>query len=166
MKKIFWILILILIIIIIYYIYNCNDNIEVIRKIKNKKYYKSKKIYVSPNIKKCKPIKKMKNKLTKKLKKISEEFTNVNNTKHIIKLYFAEWCPHCVDFLPIWTSIKNKYNDNIIFVEIDCTNNSPQLEYVQGFPSIVLFDSKDNYIENYEKERSIISFESYIKNKI
>ena len=172
-NKILWILIL-LILVIIFFVCNSNDNklvidkfnnTNIIRKKINKKYSKSKQIYESPKINNNKPIKKMTNKLTKKLNKISEGFTNIEY-KYIIRLFYADWCPHCVDFKPIWINIKNKYSNNIKFIEVDCTNNNPNLTYVTGFPTIALFSLDDKYIESYENDRSIIMFESYIKNKI
>jgi thiol-disulfide isomerase/thioredoxin len=172
--NILWILILVIIIIIIYFIFSsdCNDNndnnnddADIIRKKINKKYSKSKKIYISPEIKN-KPIKSMINKLTKKLNKISEGFDNNKRYKYIIKLFYADWCPHCVDFKPIWSSLKKKYSNDIKFIDVDCTNNNPNLPFINGFPTIALFNSNDKYIESYQNDRSMETFESYIKNKI
>jgi thiol-disulfide isomerase/thioredoxin len=146
------------IILVIYYIYNYynNDN-DSLRKTINKKYDESKKIHTSEQFEN----KINKNKLVKKLNKISEEFNKIEY-KHTIKLFFADWCPHCVDFKPIWNSLKNKYN-TIKFIEIDCSENNPNLPYVQGFPTIAIFDKNNNYIESYEDERTFNMFEKYIK---
>jgi thiol-disulfide isomerase/thioredoxin len=169
MNKILWIIIIIIIIIIIYYIFNSDNNdndTDIIRKKINKKYLKSKKIYISPTIIKNEPIKFMTNKLTKKLNKISEGFDNNKKYKYLIKLFYADWCPHCIDFKPIWHSLHNKYSNDIKFIDVDCTRNNPNLSFIKGFPTIALFDLNDKYIESYENDRSIESFESYIKNKI
>lgn len=167
--NILWILIII-ILIIIYFIFNSdndNDNdTDIIRKKINKKYLISKKIYISPKIIKDKPIKSMTNKLTKKLNKISEGFNNQQEYKYLIKLFYADWCPHCMDFKLIWSNLKNKYSNDIKFIDVDCTHNNPNLSFIKGFPTIALFDLTDRYIESYENDRSIDSFESYIKNKI
>jgi len=171
MKKILWILIIFVIIFIIYYIINSSDDVDSIREKVNKKYTKSKKLYISPqNIIKDTPIEhltdKLTDKLNKKLQKISEKFDNKPTYKYKIKLFFAEWCPHCVDFKPSWYFLKNKYSNQIQFVEMDCTNTNPNLTYITGYPTIILSDINDNYIETYNKDRTVNDLESYIKTKL
>ena len=168
-KKLLILILIIIILIIIYYICNSNNeenDTDIIRTKINKRYLKSKKIYISPENINDKPIKSMTNKLTKKINKILEGFDNRKGYKYLIKLFYADWCPHCVDFKPIWFNLKNKYSNDIKFIDIDCTNDNPNLSFIKGFPTIALFDSNDKYIESYENDRSIDSFESYIKNKI
>ncbi len=140
--------------------YNKSDIREtskVIRKKTDRDTRKTKSIYISPKAKSIE-INSMKKKLKKKLNKIK-----IDN-KYQIKLFYADWCPHCVEFKPIWFSLKKKYN-NIDFIEVDCTNANPDLDYVNGFPTIALFNL-DKHIENYENERTLNGFENYIKNLI
>ncbi len=155
---------------------NSNETSIVQRKKINNKHYQSKKIHVSSSnpLESAKSIKLMTQKLTQKLnmtnnKKISNlsQLKNVpinysNPNKYIIKLYSADWCPHCVDFKPIWNQLKSKYN-HIKFVDVDCTNEQPNLSFVNGYPTIAIFDSSDVYIENYQNERSFDQFNSYLK---
>lgn len=168
-NKILWCLIFV-VSLIIYIIINCDNNeiinTNIIRQKINKKYPISKKIYISPKIINNEPTTKMTNKLTQKLNKISEGFNNEIKQKYIIKLFYANWCNHCMEFKPIWLNLKNKYSNYLHFIEVDCTNSNPNLSYVVGFPTIGLFDLNDKYIESYENDRSINLFESYIKNKI
>ena len=152
---------------------NSKETSNIIRKIKNKKYAESKKIHESPYNKSqsiASLTKQLKKKLTKtnyvdknpELKIVSETKPNFK-PKYILKLFYADWCPHCIDFKPIWNKIKNQHT-NIDFINVDCTNNSPQVPYVKGFPTIALLDSNERFIETYENDRSYEDFNSYIKN--
>jgi len=105
----------------------------------------------------------MKKKLTKKLDKSKSMKKKSKKSNIQIKLFFAEWCGHCKTFKPIWNNIKLKYGNKITFIDVDCTNNSPNLPYVQGFPTIAIYDN-NNYIENYENNRTFKDFEEYINN--
>ena len=160
---------------------NSRETSNIIRKIKNKKYAESKKIHESPYNKSqsiASLTKQLKKKLTKtnyvdknpELKVISESVSKPQiiskpkpKPKYILKLFYADWCPHCVDFKPIWNKIKNQHT-NIDFVNVDCTNNSPQVPYVKGFPTIALLDSNERFIETYENDRSYEDFNSYVEN--
>lgn len=192
-KQTLWFIIILSISISIYYIFNIDSveypNIDVdfeketsylIRKKLNRQYSQNKKIHTSPK-KIDISILSMKKKLTKKLDKSKsikkkldkskldkskldkKKLTKKSNIQ--IKLFFAEWCGHCKTFKPIWNNIKLKYgnNDKISFDDVDCTNNSPNLPYIQGFPTIAIYKD-DNYIENYENNRTFEDFEEYINN--
>lgn len=156
-----WLILIILIIIymIILYYYDNNDNN--ISYDTQMKYNIKKKIYISP-LKKTKSLKKI---LDKKLENI--KVSNKNNysipiikkinIKYYLKYYFATWCPHCNTFKPIWDNHKDKYN-NIEFIEIDCSNKDPNLPYIDGYPTIVLFDKDDNLIEIYNNKDNFENF--------
>jgi len=155
----FYLILIIIILIIIYYLYTCNqqDTCNIQNKI-NKRY-----VYTSPKINKEQSDKSMSSKLKKKLKKISKKFYN---KKYIIKFFYTDWCSHCTNFKPYWFKIKNKYSNSLDFIEVDCTDNNPNLSFITGYPTIALYDINGDYIESYKNNRTIKLFESYIKNKI
>lgn len=173
-KQTSWFLIILAILVSIYFLFtssqtniiNTKETSVVIRKKVDKKPKKLKKIYISPKTKQIE-INSMKEKLKKKLKKIKKvELFDDNNIKsnektYKLKLFFADWCPHCVDFKPVWNAVKQKYQ-HIDFIDVDCTNDAPSLDYVQGFPTISLFNN-EKHVENYENERSLDAFENYIR---
>ena len=82
--------------------------------------------------------------------------------KPTIRLFFANWCGACQQFKPIWFELKKLYQNKINFVEIDCTENSPGLEYVQYLPTIAIYDKNNRYIENYEEDRSKYGFKQFL----
>jgi thiol-disulfide isomerase/thioredoxin len=78
-----------------------------------------------------------------------------------ILFFFADWCPHCKSAKPIWTEIKNEYQNNpinnytVIFTEIDCSNEDDKhadqmmSRYnVEGFPTIKLI--KDGQVMEFD----------------
>lgn len=74
-----------------------------------------------------------------------------------IYLYYANWCPHCVSFKPIWNKIKNKIDNmadkNYFYQEYEADENSDAIEKanVSGFPTIRI--EKNGKIEDYEGPR-------------
>ena len=82
--------------------------------------------------------------------------------KPTIRLFFANWCGACQQFKPIWFELKKIYQNKINFVEIDCTENTPGLNYVQYLPTIAIYDKNDKYIENYEDDRSKYGFKQFL----
>jgi thiol-disulfide isomerase/thioredoxin len=77
-----------------------------------------------------------------------------------IMLFYTDWCPHCKTAKPEWEQVKAEYNGKqihgytIIFTEVNCTNDSPDVEKmmntykVEGYPTIKLV--KDNQIIDYD----------------
>ena len=145
-----WGKLVIFIIIAIFVIYlifsNCQQNdFDVGRKVKSRRYISPKQLYISP-----------------KQKKLNIKFDFLNKNKLMtIKLYYADWCDHCMTFKPVWDKLKRKYKDIINFVDVDCTNYNPDLPYVTGFPTIALYKN-DNHVSNYEDSRSYDDFENFI----
>ena len=77
-----------------------------------------------------------------------------------IMLFYTDWCPHCKTAKPEWEQVKAEYNGKqihgyrIIFTEVNCTNESTDVEKmmntykIDGYPTIKLV--KDNQIIDYD----------------
>jgi len=75
-------------------------------------------------------------------------------------LFYVDWCPHCKTAKPAWNDIKSQYENKtingyqVVFTEINCTNESPEVEQmmnkynIEGFPTIKLL--KDGQIIEYD----------------
>jgi thiol-disulfide isomerase/thioredoxin len=63
-----------------------------------------------------------------------------------IYLFKTDWCPHCKRAVPIFESVKNKYNETlvnghrVIFRVIDCDTDTATADKfkVEGYPTIKL----------------------------
>lgn len=78
--------------------------------------------------------------------------------------FYADWCPHCKAAKPIWNELKSEYENKtingyqLIFTEIDCTEESAEVEKmmnkynVEGYPTIKLL--KDGQIIDYDAKPS------------
>jgi thiol-disulfide isomerase/thioredoxin len=85
---------------------------------------------------------------------------------NVLVLYYANWCPHCVTFKPMWHDFINKVkggackkNITIVSVEhedLQKPENSALEGEAQGFPTLKFY-SKPNLggSQIYEEERTI-----------
>jgi len=81
-----------------------------------------------------------------------------------IMLFYTDWCPHCKTAKPEWEQVKAEYEGKqingytILFTEVNCTNESPDVEKmintykIEGYPTIKLV--KDNQVIDYDAKPS------------
>jgi thiol-disulfide isomerase/thioredoxin len=77
-----------------------------------------------------------------------------------LMLFYVDWCPHCKTAKPEWEQLRDEYEGktingySIIFTEINCTNESPDIENmmntykIEGYPTIKLL--KDGTVIEYD----------------
>ena len=66
----------------------------------------------------------------------------------LINFYFAEWCPHCHDFMDTWRSIKQKllklgFEVNEYKSGTEIGDRMISRDNVPGFPTIMVFIDGD-----------------------
>jgi thiol-disulfide isomerase/thioredoxin len=89
----------------------------------------------------------------------------INELKNIIILFYSDNCYHCHQFFPTWLRIKENINGTKIKLdEVNCTNNDPGLDYVDGYPTIAIYDQNNNYIMSYDSDRSYENFKQFLEN--
>jgi thiol-disulfide isomerase/thioredoxin len=86
--------------------------------------------------------------------------------------FYATWCPHCKTSKPIWSEFVKEHEGKIvngyklIFTEVDCTTESPDVEKmintykIEGFPTIKLL--KDEQIIEFDAKPTKSSLEQFI----
>ena len=126
------IIIIILLFVIYYLINNNNDNII---------------FHTSPNI---------------KYNSINSDIENKISNKPNITLYYADWCPHCLNIKPYWDKFYNKNKNIYNILSVNCSNNCPNPNII-GYPTI-LFEYNKNISEIPIDINSYIDIENYIKN--
>lgn len=105
----------------------------------------------------------------------SNSDSNSNGECEIL-LFTANWCPHCRAAKPIWEEVKNEYKDKtingqtIVFTDVDCTNESPDVskmmdQYkIEGFPTIKLI--KNGQVIEFDAKVTKANLEQFINTAV
>jgi len=90
-----------------------------------------------------------------------------------IILFSVDWCPHCKTAKPEWDKVKAEYNGkdvngyHLVFTDINCTNESPQVEKlmnqykIEGYPTIKLI--KDGQVIEFDAKPTESNLKQYIQ---
>jgi len=97
------------------------------------------------------------------LKYIKEDYAS--NT-HNFKMYYVDWCPHCVNAKPHFKKLMNHKkinNHKIKYHMIDCEKNPKLAEQanIDGYPTLILNDHK-----KYNGERDYNKFLHFLHKNI
>ena len=96
---------------------------------------------------------------------------NTNKEAELI-LFYVDWCPHCKTAKPEWDQVKAEYEGKtvngykIIFTEINCTNETAEIENIiktykiEGYPTIKLI--KDGQIIEYDAKPTKATMEQFL----
>lgn len=92
---------------------------------------------------------------------ILNEPNKINNVK--ITLFSVDWCPYCINFIPLWKKFAKINENKIVCEQIDCTNDGSYKEKYKfsGYPTLLLFDN-DNNIHKFEEERTLDNLTKFI----
>tara|TARA_B110000008_G_scaffold275148_2_gene312125 strand:- start:5 stop:469 length:465 start_codon:yes stop_codon:yes gene_type:complete len=106
----------------------------------------------------------------------NREFTQ-QETIDNAELYFmfAEWCPYSKKVMPIWDSLKEKYNRKkvnnyaVVFKELDGDKNEKEIDdfskrfnkKIDGYPTIILI--KQNEVIEFDAEPTKENLTAFIE---
>lgn len=97
-----------------------------------------------------------------------ENMTEVNIPNKKIVLYYANWCPHCVDFEPIWNKLetKEKLKQMYIFEKYDCAKDKTceKESAVEGFPTIIIYKNNNKILYPSNLKRTEQNVEEFMMN--
>lgn len=92
--------------------------------------------------------------------------------KHLssLILFYAEWCGHCKILMPIWDALYDKIpEDKLNILKVSCVEKEKMcksIKYIEGYPTIIFVDSKNNKVKLYEGERTIENIISFINENV
>merc|ERR1711915_110746 len=88
----------------------------------------------------------------------------MDEKKNVLVEFYAPWCGHCKQLVPVWDKLGEKYKDHesIVIAKMDSTANELEEIKVQGFPTIKLFKSGSNEIIDYNGERTEACFSKFL----
>eukprot|EP00096_Caligus_rogercresseyi_P001530 TRINITY_DN124_c0_g1_i1.p1 TRINITY_DN124_c0_g1~~TRINITY_DN124_c0_g1_i1.p1 ORF type:complete len:492 (-),score=225.60 TRINITY_DN124_c0_g1_i1:564-2039(-) len=89
----------------------------------------------------------------------------LNKDKNVLVEFYAPWCGHCKQLVPIWDELGNKFADkeDIVIAKMDSTANELEDIKISGFPTIKLFKKGDNEVVNYNGERTLEGFAKFLE---
>merc|ERR1712122_109230 len=89
----------------------------------------------------------------------------MNTEKDVLVEFYAPWCGHCKQLVPIWDKLGEKYKDHesIVIAKMDSTANELEEVKVQGFPTIKLFKKGTNEIVDYNGDRTLEGFSKFLE---
>jgi thiol-disulfide isomerase/thioredoxin len=100
----------------------------------------------------------------------------VSNNECELLLFTANWCPHCRAAKPIWKEVEQEYKGKtvngytVLFTEVDCTNESPDVTKmmdrykIEGFPTIKLI--KNGQVIEFDAKVTKANLEQFINTAI
>jgi len=99
-------------------------------------------------------------------------FTNSAGKDVEILRFSTTWCPHCTSSKPEWVKLKTENEGklingySVIFTDVDCTQESPEVEKmmnqykIEGFPTIKLL--KDNKVYDFDAKPTKENLNNFI----
>jgi len=98
-----------------------------------------------------------------------EDYSPNGNEVNFV-LFYAEWCPHCQRFEPVWDKLSEELNGNemngqkVNIQKIDCAENENSekcsANNIEGYPTIKCFTN--NGVKEYNGKRDLDSLKSFL----
>merc|ERR1712036_47702 len=85
--------------------------------------------------------------------------------KDVLVEFYAPWCGHCKQLVPVWDKLGEKYkaHASIVIAKMDSTANELEEIKVQGFPTIKLIKAGTNEIIDFDGERTEAGFVKFLE---
>jgi len=97
---------------------------------------------------------------------VGKNFAEValNKDKAVFVEFYAPWCGHCKQLVPIWEELAAAYEDNdkVVIAKMDSTANEISEVKVQSFPTLKYFPAGSDKIVDYNGERTLAGFKKFI----
>lgn len=100
---------------------------------------------------------------------VSDKFDEVamDPTKDVLVEFYAPWCGHCKQLVPIYDKLGERYanSDSVVIAKMDATANELEHTKINSFPTIYLFRKGDNKKVEFRGERTLEGFSNFLDGK-
>lgn len=102
----------------------------------------------------------------------NENFTSFisNSSRPIFLKLWANWCPHCKEFQPVWEQLceVSDFNDKVYIADIECEANRDSCKAFEGknFPRLYWIDAHNESMATYTGSRTLDHFSLFIKKQL
>merc|ERR1712226_499354 len=92
----------------------------------------------------------------------------LDTEKNVLVEFYAPWCGHCKQLVPVWDKLGEKYAEHasIVIAKMDSTANELEEIKVQGFPTIKLVKSGTNEVIDFDGERTEAGFVKFLEAQV
>jgi len=98
---------------------------------------------------------------------VGKNFNQVarDKTKTVLVEFYAPWCGHCKQLVPIYDKLGEKFQDNDEFViaKMDSTVNELEDIKIQSFPTLKLFPKNSDVVIDYSGERTFEAMAKFVE---
>lgn len=98
---------------------------------------------------------------------VASKFDEValDTKKDVFVEFYAPWCGHCKQLVPIWDELGEKFKDHesIVIAKMDSTGNELEHTKISSFPTIKLFRKGDNKVIDYNNDRTLEEFVKFLE---
>lgn len=87
-----------------------------------------------------------------------------DKNKDVLVEFYAPWCGHCKQLVPIWEQLGEKLKDNaeVVIAKMDATANELEHTKITSFPTLKLYRKGDNEVVDYNGERTLEALYKYM----
>lgn len=88
----------------------------------------------------------------------------LDKKKNVLVEFYAPWCGHCKQLVPIYDALGEKYKDSesIVIAKMDATANELDDVKINSFPTITLYKKDTNEAVEYSGERTLEGLAKFI----
>ncbi|KAL1450902.1 hypothetical protein WDU94_003213 [Cyamophila willieti] len=89
----------------------------------------------------------------------------LDKSKHVLVEFYAPWCGHCKQLIPIYDKLAEKFadRDDLLVAKMDATVNELEHTKITSFPTLKLYTKDENKVIDYNGERVLEAMAKFLE---